>query len=267
MSDAEGMLWISAPRGGSSADACWQWRDGELVYATRPRWVQTEVIDRGGALRAEVVADFRRASGIGRQHRPRWFDLRAEIADEFDQFTTRADALTSAIDRRCSKITRQVAGRARVGRKPQKVRVVPCWVCRSPITTRASHRSYCSRKCKRKHYHARGGRQRELAYNRQWRAKKASDVAWRRSARMQSRDSRRQCERKQRQRQLAQRAPRQCPECTVAFVPLMGQRVYCTEPCRVRARKRRYWRAHQARLNEVRNERRAVARVAQRRAA
>jgi len=267
MSDGEGMLWISAPRGGASADAGWQWVDGELVYTARPRWVQTGTIDRGGAVRAEVVGDFRRVSGIGRQHRSRWSDLRVEIADEFEQLTTRADELASVIDRRCSKLARQVAGRARAGRRPQRLCEFRCWVCSAVITTRASHRSYCSRKCRRNSYHARGGRQRELAAMRQWRAKKASDAAWRRAQAQRKREAGRRCERRQRQEQLVQRAPRQCPECTAAFVPFMGQRVYCTDLCKHRAAKRRYWRAHQERLNEVRNARRAAARVAQRRAA
>jgi hypothetical protein len=267
MSDGEAMLWISAPRGGASADAGWQWVDGELVYTARPRWVQTGTIERGGAVRAEVVADFQHVSGIGRQHRSRWSDLRAEIAGEFEQFTTREDDLRAVIDRRCSKLARQVAGRARVGRLPQKQKAFQCWVCSTVITTRASHRSYCSRKCRRKSYHARGGRQRELAAMRQWRAKKASDVTWRRVEAQRKREAGRRCERKQRQGQLAQRAARQCPECATQFVPLNAKRVYCTELCRVRSVKRRYWRTHKERLSKVRNARRVAARVAQRRAA
>jgi len=171
------------------------------------------------------------------------------------------------IDRRCSKLARQVAGRARAGRCPQKWRVLPCWVCGVTIKTRASHRSYCSRKCKRAHYRARGGADVERAYIRQWRERKSRDASWVAADRARSRKSRAASERKQRRRELEQRATSQCPECNVSFVALTAKRIYCTDRCKVRAAKRRYWRAHQPRLNELRNQRRAAVRLVQRRAA
>jgi hypothetical protein len=263
MSDGEGMLWISDPRGGASDNAGWHWRDGELVYTRKSRWVSVphqDPRDRRGALLDEIRADFRHAGSARRAHRPLWRDLRAEIAEEFEQFTTREDDLTAAIDRRCSKVARQVAGRARAGRSPQKLRTVPCWVCRAPITTRASHRSYCSRKCKRKHYHHRGGAKVERAYMKRWRAKNVRNAQWRELERLRKRQANQRAERKQRKQQLERRPARPCLDCATPFVPLNAKRLYCTEVCRVRAAKRRYWRAHQSKLNSLRNARRQVAR-------
>jgi hypothetical protein len=92
---------MTAPHAGASWDAGWHWVDGALVYGPKARWVLLPPSPSpGGAVRDEVVDDFRNVSRVGRSQRTRWSDLRAEIHEEFREYSHRQHDVEIVLEER-----------------------------------------------------------------------------------------------------------------------------------------------------------------------